>query len=120
MKTKRFIISVILGIMFGIVCYLFAKSGGAFVSKTAALSIISGRALIGVAIGISCFNARHWSLHGLLMGLVFSIPSGFGAMLGSGSPDFTPKEMFFVTIAMGMIYGFLIELITTIVFKAKQ
>jgi hypothetical protein len=120
MITKRLIISTILGIMFGIVCYLFAKSGGGFISKALALSIISGRTLIGFGIGISNFNAKHWVLHGLLMGLVFSIPAGFGAMLGSGSPDFSPKMMFVVTVAMGMVYGLLIELITTVVFKAKQ
>ncbi len=120
MITKRLIIATILGIVFGIICYLFAKSGAGYVSKVVALSIISGRTLIGIAIGISNFNAKHWSLHGLLMGLIFSIPSGFGAILGSGTPDFTPKMMLIMTIVMGMVYGFLIELITSVVFKAKQ
>jgi preprotein translocase subunit Sss1 len=54
------------------------------------------------------------------MGLVFSIPAGFGAMLGPESPEFTHTMALTATIVMGMVYGFLIELITTVVFKAKQ
>jgi hypothetical protein len=52
--------------------------------------------------------------------LIFSIPSGLGAMMGSQNPDFTPVGIFMATVVMGMIYGFLIELITTIFFNARQ
>jgi len=82
MKTKRLLLSSILGLAFGFVCYGFASSGGNEISTILALNIILGRMLIGVAIGISRFSCRHWSVHGLIMGLVFSLPAGFGAMLG--------------------------------------
>jgi len=120
MKTKRLIISTILGVVFGFVCYGLASSGGGALSLALALNIILGRTMIGIAIGISRFPIKHWSLHGIVMGLVFSIPMGFGAMLGPDNPEFTHTMMFVSTIVMGMIYGFLIELITSVLFKARQ
>lgn len=120
MKTKRLIISTLLGLVFGFVCYGFASSGQNEISTILALNIILGRTLIGVAIGISRFTLKHWSLHGIIMGLVFSIPAGFGAMLGPENPEFPHIMLMTSTIVMGMIYGFLIELITSVVFKARQ
>ncbi|MBN1398721.1 MAG: hypothetical protein JXA06_11885 [Bacteroidetes bacterium] len=120
MKTKRLVISTILGVVFGFVCLGFA-SGGTFALQTAlALNIILSRTLIGVAIGISRFSCKHWSLHGIIMGFVFSLPTGLGAMLGPEDPAFSHTAMLTSTIIMGIIYGFLIELITSVVFKAKQ
>ncbi len=120
MKTKRLIISTVLGVVFGFVCYGLASSGQNEISTLLALNIILGRTLIGVAIGISRFTLKHWSLHGIIMGLVFSIPAGFGAMLGPENPEFPHIMLMTSTIVMGMIYGFLIELLTSVVFKARQ
>lgn len=120
MKTKRLIISTLLGIAFGFVCYGFASSGSNEISTILALNIILGRMLIGVAIGISRFKLKHWAIHGIIMGLVFSLPAGFGAMLGPDDPTFPKTMMFTLTVVMGMIYGFLIELITSGLLKARQ
>ena len=120
MKTKRLVISTLLGLVFGFVCYGFASSGQNEISIILALNIILGRTLIGVAIGISRFSIKHWSLHGIIMGFVFSLPAGFGAMLGPENPEFSQTMMLVSTIVMGIIYGFLIELITSVLFKARQ
>lgn len=120
MKAKRLIISTLFGVVFGFVCYGFASGGSNQLPLALALNIILGRTLIGVAIGISRFTLKHWTLHGLVMGLVFSIPQGLGAMLGPESPEFSKTMMLVSTILMGMIYGLLIEVFTTLVFKAKQ
>ncbi|MBK7097322.1 MAG: hypothetical protein IPH58_01820 [Sphingobacteriales bacterium] len=120
MKTKRLSISTLLGVVFGFICFGFASSGQNEISTILALNIILGRTLIGVAIGISRFTLKHWSLHGIVMGLVFSLPAGFGAMLGPETPEFSHTMLMTSTIVLGMIYGFLIELITTLVFKARQ
>jgi len=120
MKTKRLFISTLLGVVFGFVCFGFASSGQNEISTILALNIVLSRTLIGVAIGISRFTLKHWSLHGLLMGLVFSLPAGFGAMLGPETPEFSHTMLMTSTVVMGMIYGFLIELITSVVFKARQ
>lgn len=116
---KRLIIATLLGLVFGGVCFGFATGGGNEVAPILAANIIIGRMLIGVAIGISRFPMKHWAIHGIVMGLIFSIPAGLGAMLG-GNPDFSPNVMFISTVGMGMIYGFLIEFITSVVFKAKM
>lgn len=120
MKIKRLIISTILGILSGFVCYSLASSGQSTFSSVLALNIISSRTLIGVAIGISRFSLKHWSLHGIVMGFVFSLPAGFGAMMGPEDEQFSHAMLFVMTIVMGLIYGFMIELITSVLFKAKQ
>lgn len=120
MKTKRLVISTLLGVVFGFVCYGFASGGQNEISTFLALNIITGRTLIGVAIGISSFTCKHWTLHGMLMGLIFSFPAAFGAMLGPENPEFSHAMLFVSTIVLGIIYGFLIELITSVLFKAKQ
>ncbi|MBE9509892.1 MAG: hypothetical protein IMY71_03370 [Bacteroidetes bacterium] len=120
MKTKRLIIATLLGVIFGFVCFGFASGGPNEISTLLAINIILGRTLIGVAIGISRFPMKHWSLHGLIMGLVFSLPPAFGAITGPENPEFNHTMMFVSTIVMGMIYGFLIELITSVLFKAKN
>lgn len=120
MKSKRLIISTLLGVVFGFVCFGFASSGNNEVSTLLALNIVLGRTIIGVAIGISCLACKHWSLHGIIIGFVFSLPLAFGAMLGPENPEFNHTMIFISTLVMGVIYGFLIELITTVLFKAKQ
>ena len=117
---KRLIIATLLGLVFGFVCLSLAKSGGSEISTALALSIVLGRLLIGFTIGISKFSFKHWSIHGLLIGLIVSLPAGFGAMLGPENPNFTHQMMFFSTVITGMIYGLLIELVTSVIFKAKQ
>lgn len=120
MKTKRLFIATVLGLIFGFACFGMASSGSNEIPKALALNIILGRTLIGFGIGISRFSLKHWSLHGLVMGLLFSLPAGFGAMLSPETPEFTSEMLFISTVVMGVIYGFLIELITSVVFKAKM
>lgn len=120
MKTKRLIIATVLGVVFGFVCFGFASSGGNEVPILLAINIILSRTLIGFGIGISRFSFGHWALHGILMGLIFSLPVSFGAMLGPENPEFSQNMMFISTLVMGVIYGFLIEFITSVLFKAKQ
>ena len=117
---KRLIIATLLGVVFGFVCYALASGGGNELPLLLAVNIILGRTMIGFGIGISRFKMQHWAIHGLVMGLIFSLPSGFGAMMGPENPEFSHTMMFISTVVMGMIYGFLIELITSVLFKAKQ
>ena len=120
MKAKRIIIATLLGLIFGFVCYGMASSGSAELSLPVILSIILSRMLIGFVIGISNLNLKHWSIHGLLMGLLVGLPAALGAISGPENPEFPHTIMFTSTIVMGLIYGFLIELVTSVVFKAKQ
>lgn len=117
---KRLIIATLSGLLFGFVCFGFACSGTGEIETWLGLSIIAGRTLMGFGIGISRFPMKNWAINGLVMGFVFSLPAAFGTMLAPENPEFSNQMLLISTIVMGMIYGFLIELITTVFFKAKM
>ena len=119
-NMKRLLIATLSGLFFGLVCYSLASSGPGELSCPIAVQIIASRTLIGFGIGISGLSLGHWSVHGLIMGMVFSIPLAFGGLMAPESPDYTKAGMFIWTIVLGMIYGLLVEVITSAVFKAKQ
>jgi hypothetical protein len=118
-KAKRVTVATLSGVLFGFVCYGLASMGSEELAWPVAVQIIASRTLIGFAIGISCLTVVHWSLYGLLMGLVFSIPLAFSGLMAPASPDYSTTEMFVWTIVLGMVYGLLIEVITSAIFKAK-
>ena len=117
-KTKRIIIATILGLLCGFVCLALASSGEGELPYAVKQQILFSRMLIGFAIGISSLKS-HWTLHGILLGMLFSLPLAFSGLMAPENPEFSSVMIFISTIVMGIIYGFLIELITTVVFKAK-
>jgi hypothetical protein len=112
MKGLRVLLTTILGFIFGIVCWLLASSGGPMPAAMT-WSIILSRALLGFVIGISAWKINYL-LHGILLGFIVSIPMAFGSLAVKGF------KIFLGTLIMGMIYGFLIELITHFVIKEKS
>jgi len=118
-RAKRITVATLSGVLFGFVCYGLASMGAGALAWPVAVQIIASRALIGFAIGISCLSIAHWSLHGLLMGLIFSIPLAFSGLMAPESPEYSMTGMFIGTIILGMVYGLLIEVITSVIFKAK-
>ena len=118
-NCKRVAIATILGVLAGVLCHFLASSGGA-IEWALSANIISSRALLGFAIGISAVKMGHWTVHGLVMGALFSLPLAFGSMIGPEHPEFTKTAMFAWTVVFGMGYGFIIELVATVLFKAKQ
>ncbi len=116
---KRIIIATFLGFLFGLGCNLLASMNDPMPTPVT-VQIILSRTLIGLAIGISSLKIAHWSLHGIVMGLLFSLPLAFSGLMAPESPEFTGEMVLASTLIMGVIYGFLIELITTLAFKAKQ
>ncbi|HEX9972227.1 MAG TPA: hypothetical protein VGD14_09165 [bacterium] len=114
LTTKRVIVATVCGFVFGIVCMLLASSNPTeSLSTTMKWTIIISRTMMGFTIGISAIRLNWW-LHGTVIGAIASIPMaipiidrlGLGIVIG--------------TIAMGIIYGFLTEVITSIFFKAKS
>ncbi len=112
--TKRMLIATIIGLIFGVICWKLASSDSPM-AWYLAVSIILSRTILGFAIGISSWKINWW-LHGILLGLIFSLPGAFAAL---GNPN-NVVFIFLGYLVMGMIYGFLIELITTYLFKAGQ
>jgi hypothetical protein len=116
---KRITIATLSGVLFGLVCYGFASSGPGELAAPIVWQIVTSRALIGFGIGISRVRMGHWSIHGIVMGLLFSLPLAFSGLMAPENPEFTKTSMFVMTVVMGMVYGFLIELITSVLLKAK-
>ena len=113
LTTKRVIIATICGFIFGFVCMLLASSNPnatEVLPFSTKLIIIFSRALMGFTIGVSALRISWW-LHGIVIGIIASIPMAFSVL--------DKTDILIGTIVMGLIYGFLTELITSIIFKAK-
>ncbi len=113
LSAKRVLIATVCGFVFGLICVTLASSSPDPTNQLTVgikLSIVFGRTLMGFMIGISALQLSWW-LHGLFIGLLTSIPMAF--------PTMDQPMIFAWTIIMGLIYGILTELITTVFFKAK-
>ncbi len=100
----------------GIICFMLASSGGKVLPLPIVYSIIFSRALLGFGIGISKLRLKWW-LHGMILGIVFSIPMAISTL---STPDSQRISIFIGTIIMGAIYGLIIELVATVIFKATK
>jgi hypothetical protein len=115
-KCLRLISSVILGTIFGIICWLGIKYSP-FMEYNMTLPVILGtilnRSLIGFCIGISNWKKMNYLVHGLVMGLIVTIPlSVYPLAMGAILMGFVSLEI------AGAVYGLLTELIVTKLFKA--
>jgi hypothetical protein len=119
-NPKRLTIATLSGLLCGFICYGLASSGPAPVPGPAMWQIIFSRTLIGFAIGISTLRLGHWAFHGMVMGLLFSLPLAFSGLMAPDNPQYSAASMFVMTVVLGLMYGLLIELITTALFKAGQ
>lgn len=110
--TKRIFIATISGMICGFICMALASSDPSQpVALGIKLSILSGRTLMGFIIGISALEMKWW-MHGAFIGFISSIPMAV--------PIYEQPSIFIATIVMGIIYGILIELVITKLFKTKK
>ena len=119
-NPKRVVIATLSGVLFGLVCLGLASASPGELAWPIVAQIIASRTLIGVAIGISAVSLGHWSVHGLAMGAIFSVPLAFSGLMAPESPDYSKAGMFIGTIVLGMVYGLLIEVIASAIFKARM
>jgi hypothetical protein len=112
-NPKRLFVATLFGVISGFICWGLASSSGPMPWHIAVSTILS-RTLIGFAIGISAWRISWW-LHGIILGFIFSLPMAFSGFSVPGREMF----IFFGSLFMGIIYGILIELFTTVIFKAK-
>ncbi|MBD3224220.1 MAG: hypothetical protein GF313_05785 [Caldithrix sp.] len=109
---KRVLVATLCGILFGLVCMMLAASNpdpAQPVTASTKWLIVLSRTMMGFMIGISALRLSWW-LHGLVLGLIASIPMAI--------PVFNEPSIAVGTVGMGIVYGFLTEWITTKVFKA--
>ena len=114
LQLKRVILATFFGLITGLVCYLGGRFGlGDEISTTMFFYIMVNRTLIGFVIGISTLKL-HWAAHGLIIGLLVGSPFTIGCLLEEGN-----VETAIAALVLSAIYGFIIELFTSVVFGAK-
>jgi hypothetical protein len=114
-KALRIVVATILGAVAGIICWQLGKSSGKITLDTAMiLGIIANRTLLGFIIGISGLRSLNYLVHGVIIGLVATIPMSIYPLAGGDAVSFALLE------AAGAVYGLLIELVVTKLLKAPM
>ena len=109
---KRILIATTTGLITGIICYLSGRYGlKDEINTTMFFYIIANRTLAGFFIGISGLRMS-WYLHGLLIGFITGIPFSIGTLLNDPC-----IAVFTVSLILGAVYGLIIELFTSFIFK---
>lgn len=111
MLKLRIMVATILGLLTGLFC-AWGTYRSADVGIWILVGIVLSRTVAGFAIGISSLKISWW-LHGILLGFIFGLPLSFQALSINA-------YVFFVLLIASIVYGFIIELITSFVFRAKQ
>lgn len=107
---KRVIIATSFGFISGFLCYLGGRYGlKAEISTVEFFMVLLHRGVLGFVIGISGLRI-HWALHGILLGFIIGLP-GFPLIYSEGG--------FLAYSFMSIVWGFIIELLTSVVFKVR-
>ncbi len=115
--AKRVIIATIVGVILGIGCWLVGELIGLIENPSTVriANIIGHRALMGFVIGISALR-MNWAVHGIVVGsIVGALFILFDAQMGMPT-----AVLFGMLIPGNASYGFIIEFVTTKVFKAPK
>jgi hypothetical protein len=111
MFSRRVAIATIVGLLTGLFC-AWGTSRRVDLDVWILAGIVFSRTVAGFAIGISKLKMPWW-LHGPVLGLIFGIPVSVQAIS-------TNMSGFYALLGASVVYGFIIELITSVIFKARQ
>lgn len=108
----RILVATLMGVVMGIVCASVASAGHILTLTTVTLTwILLNRTIMGFVIGISGMKLP-WAWNGIILGLVVgSIFSYFFYM------DQHSVKLALLTPVGNALYGLIIELFTTVIFK---
>jgi hypothetical protein len=114
MYRKRLLACMIGGVLSAIICLVGKQIVYGFPEITwEALAVtVANRLLLGFVIGISCWRINYL-LHGAILGLIVSLSVSIGFFP-------TNSLSFFLYTPAGIVYGILIEWLSTDVFKAPM
>ena len=104
------VVATVWGAIFGLVCMLIQKYEPGVPFWPISVSSLIHHSVMGFTIGVSSLR-MHWAPHGILWGFLFGI---FFAMVLVDTP-----LGFWGPFGFMILFGFLIELITTVGFKLK-
>ena len=114
MYKKRLWVCVLGGVISAIICLVGRQIIFGFPQVTLenVAATVANRLLLGFAIGISGWRI-HYLLHGGVLGLIFSLSVSIGFLSSN-------LVGFFLFTTAGILYGVLIEWLSTDVFKAPM
>ena len=110
-KSARLATTILLGVAFGIVCMLLSKFSAGVDYWPLGISFLLHHTVMGLVIGISSLK-MNWAAHGTFWGAVFGLFLAIG-LIGTA---LAPWVVFIAVV----IWGFLIETLTTKAFKRPQ
>ncbi len=110
-KTSRLVTTTLLGVVFGMICMLLSRYTAGVAYWPIGFSFLLHHTVMGLVIGVSSLK-MNWATHGVFWGALF------GLFLAISRIGTTPQPwMVFIAV---VIWGFLIEALTTKVFKRPQ
>lgn len=118
--NKRVWIATALGLAFGVLNWglaLFAAPKP--LPRSGIATILLARAVLGFVIGNSAWKISWWR-HGVLLGFIVSLPAAFAVRLMFRLYEMSPNVMTVLVLVLGIVIGLLIELFTSVVFKARS
>jgi hypothetical protein len=125
-RAVRIAFGTVMGIVFGVfVVKLLDRVGvgdfGGRLTFAGRMWVLLSEAVLGFGIAISGIRLP-WFLHGGLLGLVFSIPMSVWMLrvYGIAAPSAPyATRVFFLMLVLGIAFGMLVELVLSIVLKAR-
>ena len=108
-KLSRVITTTLLGLVFGVICMLGSNYSYGIPFWPTAVSLLIYHIVMGFAIGASALK-MNWAVHGILWGFLFGV---FLSISFVGRFD----DFWILALILLIIWGFLIELFATKVFK---
>jgi peptidoglycan/LPS O-acetylase OafA/YrhL len=112
-KTSRLVTTTLLGLVTGIICMIISKFGYDIEYWPLGVSFLLHHTVMGLAIGASSLRMT-WAPHGLFWGGVFGL--FLAISLIDTNTDLEPWGVFIIVV----IWGLLIETLTTKAFKRPQ
>jgi hypothetical protein len=110
-KASRLVTTTLLGVVFGIICMLLSRYTGDIDYWPVGVSFLLHHAVMGLVIGVSALK-MNWATHGIFWGAVFGLFLAIGLIGGTLEP--------WVVFIAVVIWGFLIETLTTKAFKRPR
>jgi len=111
-KSSRLLTTTLLGVFFGIICMVMSRYGGSDVAFwPLGVSFLLHHTVLGFAIGASALRVN-WVLHGIIWGALFGIFLAIGQVDGPLQP--------WMAFVLPVVWGFLIEVLATKLFKQPQ
>jgi hypothetical protein len=113
-NSKRIVITTILGLISGAIAVWFVNAAGDNpLPPEINLRMMITFGFMGFVIGISSLR-WHWALHGLVIGGLVGLIEGLASYALINLID-----LLVIPVIFGMAFGLLIELITSVGFKAR-